>query len=245
MDDLEERVRDLGPWRQDIDLGPFSTFDVIEDPQGVWNAPGQMNERWGPTGVYLADPPGRALDVGCNAGYLSFRLEDAGFDVFGIDRGEDPELEAINDKCREFVHGDRDELPPEDDWLVEGDPIEQAHFCRDARNSGADFAYADALSLPIADDAVDVVLAYGLIYHLHEPFDDSRRREIEEYFIDECFRVATRQVLLEMPEEHPPRDPTWDYHWVPWYITDSGHSVDVVESGDPPGLRYVVVAEPV
>lgn len=82
--ELRERVAELGPWRHDVDLGPFTTFEVAETvgPSAKHGHPGP---RWEYVRQYLPAEPGTAADLGCSAGGIAFRLERAGWEVTAVD----------------------------------------------------------------------------------------------------------------------------------------------------------------
>lgn len=81
---VRRRVRELGPWFHDLDLG-----------NGIRTAPdhplGNFLERlWRQVGQYLpADLSGASVvDIGCNAGFYTHRLYERGADVLGVDHDE-------------------------------------------------------------------------------------------------------------------------------------------------------------
>ncbi|MFW6078799.1 MAG: TIGR04290 family methyltransferase [Gemmatimonadota bacterium] len=81
---VRRRVRELGPWFHDLELG-----------QGIRTAPehplGDFLERlWRQVGRYLPEDLRGAtvLDIGCNAGYYAHRLYERGAEVLGVDHDE-------------------------------------------------------------------------------------------------------------------------------------------------------------
>lgn len=78
--ELEARVRELGPWFHDLDLGGVRT--APDHPLGPF-----LEELWEQVEPALpADMTGfTALDIGCNAGFYSLRLHARGARVTGVD----------------------------------------------------------------------------------------------------------------------------------------------------------------
>lgn len=77
---IQQRVRALGPWFHDLDL------------QGVRTAPDHplgnfLQELWSTvSAAFPEDMTGKTvLDVGCNAGFYTFRMAERGAEVVGID----------------------------------------------------------------------------------------------------------------------------------------------------------------
>lgn len=84
---LETAVRQLEPWHHDIDLGPFSTFDVAES-RGPYADRGHPAPRAQAVREHLpdAEPPGTAVDLGCSDGGITLALADAGWEAIGVDQ---------------------------------------------------------------------------------------------------------------------------------------------------------------
>lgn len=108
--DLAALIAELGPWRHDIDLGPFSTFDVAET-----KAPFQdihhPRDRADFVIEHLPADPGTALDLGTGEGGIAFRLEEVGWDVTGVDVNDDflrqaRVARAVRESDVEFVQAD-------------------------------------------------------------------------------------------------------------------------------------------
>lgn len=81
---VRDRVRELGPWFHDLDLG-----------HGIRTAPnhplGDFLERlWRQVGRFLPEDlsGATALDIGCNAGFYTQRLHERGAEVLGVDHDE-------------------------------------------------------------------------------------------------------------------------------------------------------------
>lgn len=110
VDALADLVELLGPWRHDIDLGPFSTFDVAE-AKGPYHELGHPEPRWAAVREYLPDDGETAVDLGCSAGGISFLLEAEGWAVTGVDASDDELAQAtlckfVRDSTVEFVQAD-------------------------------------------------------------------------------------------------------------------------------------------
>lgn len=84
---LELRVRELEPWRHDIDLGPFSTHDVAE-AEGAYTRCGHPAPRIAAVEQFSPPTTGTVLDVGCGPGGIALALAAAHWDVVGIDVDE-------------------------------------------------------------------------------------------------------------------------------------------------------------
>jgi len=82
-DAIKARIKELGPWRQNIDLGNGITTGMFDNPDGI-----DPTNKWVLIKPYIpANISGKTvLDVGCNAGYLSIKMKQAGAaSVIGID----------------------------------------------------------------------------------------------------------------------------------------------------------------
>lgn len=77
---IRRRVEELGPWFHDLELGGVRT--APDHPLGDF-----LYELWATVeSAFPADLSGRTvLDVGCNAGFYSFRLAERGAEVTGVD----------------------------------------------------------------------------------------------------------------------------------------------------------------
>jgi len=168
--ELKEKVRELEPWRHDIDLGPFSTFDVASV-----SSPRKRNMRhpilrWRYIKQFLPFKPTTALDVGCNAGGISFKLEEKGWDVVGIENGQDFKV---------------------------SNPYEQALLCKEALGSEVEFIETDAFDyLP---KKFDIVVALGVLYHITDVprRNEKNKEEWEKEFADLCVESAQKGVIFE------------------------------------------------
>jgi tRNA (mo5U34)-methyltransferase len=80
LDEVETRVRELGPWFHDLDLSGVRT--APEHPLGNF-----LRELWSLVApAFPQDLTGKTvLDIGCNAGFYSLQLHDRGARVTGIE----------------------------------------------------------------------------------------------------------------------------------------------------------------
>ena len=80
---IRRRVRELGPWFHDLDLGGVRT--APDHPLGNF-----LQELWSTVeGAFPSDMRGKTvLDIGCNAGFYSFRMAERGATVTGVDHSE-------------------------------------------------------------------------------------------------------------------------------------------------------------
>jgi 2-polyprenyl-3-methyl-5-hydroxy-6-metoxy-1,4-benzoquinol methylase len=136
---LEARVRELGPWYQDIMLVPGVSTKSVEGAGLVYPGQDIPGALW--TAIEPRLPPivgKRVLDIGCNAGYMSFACKRLGAEyVLGID----------------------------DDSSAAGSFIRQAEFCRDVLGLDVEFRRLSFMNLE-PQRSFDVVLFCGVLYHL-------------------------------------------------------------------------------
>jgi len=167
VEELKNKVKELGPWRHDIDLGPFSTFDVASATSSRKRNIRHPILRWRYIKQFLPVKPTTVLDIGCNAGGISFKLEEKGWDVVGIENGQDFKI---------------------------SNPLEQAEFCKKVLDSEVEFIKADALDyLP---KEFDVIVALGVLYHITDvPERDDEGWE--KKFVDLCVESAEKGIIFE------------------------------------------------
>jgi 2-polyprenyl-3-methyl-5-hydroxy-6-metoxy-1,4-benzoquinol methylase len=140
--EIRRRVAELAPWFQNIDLGDgISTKDLhgTRDIHPAHDNPGPL---WREIARALpADLRGqRVLDIGCNAGYMSFAAKRLGADeVLGIDSN----LGATTSF------------------------IEQAAFCRSVLDLDVEFRAQSFFDF-VPDGPFDLVLFCGVLYHLED-----------------------------------------------------------------------------
>jgi len=165
--ELRNKVEELGPWRHDIDLGPFSTFDVAQATSSRKRNMRHPILRWRYIKQFLPVKPTTVLDIGCNAGGISFKLEEKGWNVVGIENGQDFKI---------------------------SNPLEQAVFCKEVLDSEVEFIEADAIDyLP---EEFDVIVALGVLYHITDvPERDDE--DWEKKFVDLCVESAKKGIIFE------------------------------------------------
>lgn len=176
---LREKVRGLEPWRHNIDLGPFTTFEVARS-RGPNKDIHHPKPRWNYVKQWLPEEPGTALDIGCNAGCISFELEALGWKVTGIDNCMDERLGCT------------------------GNPIKQANLCKDVFNSNVTFIETGAMEyLPCK---FDLIVALCILYHISETGDKDRDTEMEKQFVDKMIESARERIIIETTKRSWLRD---------------------------------------
>jgi len=138
---LRRRVEELAPWYQNIELADgISTKDLAGD-RDIFSQHDIPAPLWRVIAKDLPDLTGqRVLDIGCNAGYMSFAAKRLGAaHVLGIDSN-----------------------------LGAGTSfIEQAEFCREAL--GLDVQFREQSFFDFTPEAqFDLVLFCGVLYHLED-----------------------------------------------------------------------------
>lgn len=134
MDNLKKRIRELEPWLHNIDLGGFGAHEVAEAMHPDKNLPYDklsMVREWIPEGQ------GKAIDVGANAGGISFYLEESGFDVIALENGNEGRTENV---------------------------IDQLKLAKETKNSDITIVEEDALDY-LPEDC-DLIMAFGVLYHM-------------------------------------------------------------------------------
>lgn len=154
---IRDCVRELEPWRHNIDLGEFTTFEVAESvgPFSSINHPQPRAEeiiKHIPVGEYSL------LDIGCNAGGISFMIEEErpDYSIDGVDAYLDKEL-TVN-------------------------PLIQAFLCKYIRDSDVNFIEYDALEYLNLGVEYNIIIASGILYHIRSNGD--RNTEMEKKFVD-------------------------------------------------------------
>jgi 2-polyprenyl-3-methyl-5-hydroxy-6-metoxy-1,4-benzoquinol methylase len=139
--ELRRRIEELAPWYQNIQLAEGISTKDLEGSRDIFSGEDIPAPLWNLIGRDLPDITGqRVLDIGCNAGYMSFAAKrlGAGY-VLGIDSN-----------------------------LGAGTSfIEQAEFCREVLGLDVDFREQSFFDLE-PDRPFDVVLFCGVLYHLED-----------------------------------------------------------------------------
>jgi ubiquinone/menaquinone biosynthesis C-methylase UbiE len=142
-DRLAERVAAFEQWHYEFDLNGVTT--PIFDPAHV-NRHAQRREYFFSPLVEMCGGSlagKRVLDLGCNAGFWSLAAIEAGADfVLGIDGRS--------------MHIDQARL------VFEAKGVEPSRYR---------FEMSDVFQLELQDEPFDVVLCFGLLYHVSKPFE--------------------------------------------------------------------------
>lgn len=137
--ELEDRIRELRPWYQNIEVAPGVFTKKLGSKEEIFpeqDIPAPLWRRIEPALGDITDQ--RVLDIGCNAGYMSFECKKRGAGhVLGVDN----------------------------DLGAGTSFIEQALFCRDALGLDVDFQARSFFDLD-AEEPFDLVLFCGVLYHL-------------------------------------------------------------------------------
>lgn len=128
-ENLRKKIKELGPWRHNINLDGVETRKISP---GTLDLPNNHPiPRWKVIRKFLPNKgEGSVVDLGCNAGGISFELEDAGYEVTGVELNDRPYKQAL------FV---KDVLGSKVDF-VQADVTE---FLKDSQN----FDYSIALGI--------------------------------------------------------------------------------------------------
>jgi 2-polyprenyl-3-methyl-5-hydroxy-6-metoxy-1,4-benzoquinol methylase len=140
-EDIRRRIEELAPWYQNIELGDgLSTKDLSGD-RDIFSSQDIPAPLWRIIAKDLPDIIGqRVLDIGCNAGYMSFAAKRLGAaSVLGVDSN-----------------------------LGAGTSfVEQANFCREVLDLEVEFREQSFFDLD-SDRPYDLVLFCGVLYHLED-----------------------------------------------------------------------------
>ena len=138
---LRRRAEELAPWYQNIELAPgVGTKDLAGD-RDIFSRHDIPGPLWRVIAKDLPDLTGfRVLDIGCNAGYMSFAAKRLGAAyVLGVDSN-----------------------------LGAGTSfIEQAEFCREALGLDVEFREQSFFELT-PEQPFEMVLFCGVLYHLED-----------------------------------------------------------------------------
>ena len=137
--DLARRARELAPWYQNIELAPGVFTKQLGDAREIFPDDDIPAPLWRRIEPDLGELHGeRVLDIGCNAGYMSFECKRRGAEyVLGIDS----------------------------DLGAKTSFIDQAEFCRAALGLDVEFRSGSFFELEV-DKPFDLVLFCGVLYHL-------------------------------------------------------------------------------
>lgn len=170
-DKLKSIVELLGPWRHDIDLGEFSTFDVAESI-GPFADAGHPKPRAKRIIQALDNDVDTVVDLGCNAAGISFYLERAGYDTTAVDSSR------IN--------------------AMPTSPLVQARMCKQLLKSDITIVDEEVRAHIQRSKPYDAIVAPGILYHMNQTEDNSIRDELQEKrFVDLMMKKANKQVIIE------------------------------------------------
>ena len=133
-----EQIEALGPWYQNIDLGDGITTKDLGDETQIFPGADIPDALWREIEPHLGDIKGdRVLDIGCNAGYMSFKCKQLGAsEVLGVDSNLGAHISFLR----------------------------QAEFCREAL--GLDVEFREQSFFELEEDSFDLVIFCGVLYHL-------------------------------------------------------------------------------
>ena len=138
-EDVLARIRELRPWYHNVPLKDGISTKDLADPTNFFPGHDAPNPLWRSIKDLI---PSRlsgldALDVGCNAGFFSFKLQERGARVVGIDIDQGTPVSFLT----------------------------QARFCAEVLAVEADFRNQNLLEMPDAP-TFDWILFLGVFYHV-------------------------------------------------------------------------------
>jgi len=141
-DDISRRIEELAPWYQNIELADGLSTKNLGGDRDIFSAHDIPAPLWRLIGRDLPDITGwRVLDIGCNAGYMSFAAKRLGAgQVLGIDSN-------LGSGATSF--------------------IAQAEFCREVLGLEVEFRDESMFALE-PEQPFDLVLFCGVLYHLED-----------------------------------------------------------------------------
>jgi 2-polyprenyl-3-methyl-5-hydroxy-6-metoxy-1,4-benzoquinol methylase len=141
QNDIRRRIEQLAPWYQNIELGEGVWTKDLDGERDIFSGHDIPAPLWRVIAKDLPDITGwRVLDIGCNAGYMSFASKRLGA---GTVLGVDTNLGAGTS----FV--------------------EQATFCRDVLGLDVEFREQSFFDVE-PEQPFDLVLFCGVLYHLED-----------------------------------------------------------------------------
>jgi tRNA (mo5U34)-methyltransferase len=140
-DEIRHRIAELAPWYQNIELEPGVWTKDLGGDRDIFSGADIPGPLWRLIAPDLPDITGwRVLDIGCNAGYMSFAAKRLGAaHVLGIDSNLGANTSFIT----------------------------QAEFCRDVLGLDVEFREQSFFTLA-PDEPFDLVLFCGVLYHLED-----------------------------------------------------------------------------
>lgn len=138
--DIRRRIVELAPWYQNLELADGVWTKDLDGDRDIFSGHDIPAPLWRVIAKDLPDITGwRVLDIGCNAGYMSFETKRLGA---GSVLGVDSNLGAATS----FV--------------------DQATFCRDVL--GLDVEFREQSFYDVQEGPFDLVLFCGVLYHLED-----------------------------------------------------------------------------
>jgi 2-polyprenyl-3-methyl-5-hydroxy-6-metoxy-1,4-benzoquinol methylase len=136
--EIRRRVTELGPWYQNIDLGDGITTKNLDGGADIFAGHDIPAPLWRAIAPDLGDLTGHnVLDIGCNAGYMSFEAKRRGAArVLGVDSN----LGATTSF------------------------LDQAEFCREILGLDVEFREISFFDMP--PEPFHTILFCGVLYHL-------------------------------------------------------------------------------
>jgi 2-polyprenyl-3-methyl-5-hydroxy-6-metoxy-1,4-benzoquinol methylase len=140
-EDIRRRVVELAPWYQNIELADGVWTKDLEGDRDIFSGHDIPGPLWRAIAKDLPDITGwRVLDIGCNAGYMSFAAKRLGArTVLGVDSNLGAPVSFV----------------------------EQATFCREILDLDVEFREESFFHLE-PDAPFDLVLFCGVLYHLED-----------------------------------------------------------------------------
>jgi len=141
QDAIRSRILELAPWYQNVELADGLWTKDLDGDRDIFSGHDIPGPLWRAISKDLPDISGwRVLDIGCNAGYMSFAAKRLGAgSVLGVDSNL----------------GARTSF------------IDQATFCRDTLGLDVEFREESFFDLE-PEHPFDLVLFCGVLYHLED-----------------------------------------------------------------------------
>ncbi len=140
-EDIRRRIEELAPWYQNLELADGLWTKDLDNDRDIFSGEDIPAPIWRVIAKDLPDITGhRVLDIGCNAGYMSFAAKRLGAgSVLGLDSNLGAGISFV----------------------------EQATFCRDVLGLDVEFREQSFFDL-VPDQPFDLVLFCGVLYHLED-----------------------------------------------------------------------------
>ncbi len=140
-DEIRSRILELAPWYQNLELAEGVWTKDLDGDRDIFSGHDIPGPLWRAIAKDLPDITGwRVLDIGCNAGYMSFAAKRLGAgSVLGVDSNLGARISFV----------------------------EQATFCRDVLGLDVEFREESFFDLKV-ESPFDLVLFCGVLYHLED-----------------------------------------------------------------------------